>query len=282
MSKLTDSKRLTGSLVHAWTEPCKREIETLDALGQVTGSEHQPERFKFIVDESGVPLATVTDKYTLITTRDFVSAVDIAADELDIKVEAQSGQYANGRSYVKLILPDLGMQVPGDTSITRATIDLQNDYRGGGSLKVLAGWFRMICTNGLVVGEIASKDIKRHTGKIDLMEFVTPALCKINDRFEAERLIALELQRQKQDTELVEQIVASAAGRYEGDIRRAVRQNAHAMGDNLWALSQAVSEISTHRMQTRANGEARTGFNAAADTWATTNYNRIVAFAGVA
>ena len=281
MSKLTDSKELQGSLVHAWTEPCQREIEILDAHGNVTGKENSEERFKFIIDESGVPLATVTDKYTLVTTRDLVSAVDLAADELDINLDATSGAYANGRSYVKLTLPDLSLKVNGDPSITKATLDLQNDYRGGGSLKMLAGWFRMICTNGMIVGEIASRDIKRHTGDIDLMAFVTPGLLKIRDRFEAERIVAETLAAQAQDKELVEQIVASAADRYENDIRRAVRENAREMGSNLWALSQAVSEISTHRMQLRANGEARTGFNAAADTWATANYNRIRAFAGI-
>lgn len=281
MSKLTDSPKLQGSLVHAWTEPCARKIEVLDAHGNVTGSDHQDERFKFIVDETGTPLATVTDKYTLVTTRDFVSAVDLAAEELDINVTANSGQYANGRSYVKLELPDMELKINGDPSITKGTIDLQNDYRGGGSLKMLAGWFRLVCSNGMVVGEIASRDIKRHTGDIDLMAFVTPALLKVSERFEAERIVAETLAQQAQDKELVEQIVASAADRYEGDIRRAVRENSREIGNNLWALSQAVSEISTHRMQLRANGEARTGFNAAADTWATANYNRIRAFAGV-
>jgi hypothetical protein len=113
------------------------------------------------------------------------------------------------------------------------------------------------------------------------MAFVTPALLKLQDRFETERIVAEALAQQAQDKELVEQIVASAADRYEGDIRRAVRENAREMGSNLWSLSQAVAEISTHRMQLRANGETRTGFNAAADTWATANYNRIRQYAGV-
>ena len=281
MSKLTDSTKFKGSLTHAWLEPCKREVEILDAQGKFAGRTHNTERFNFIVDESGEPLATVTEKYTLVTNRELVSAVDLAADELGLKVEAERGKYNSGRSYYKLVLPNLSMTVPGDTSVTKATIDIQNDYRGGGSLKLLAGWFRMICTNGLVVGEIASRDIKRHTGDIDLMEFVKPALCKINDRFEVERLIALELQRQAQSKELVEEIVADSADRYEADIRRVVRENTRDMGSNLWSLSQAVSEVATHRMQMRANGDERTGFNAAADVWATRQYNRIRAFAGV-
>ena len=280
MSKLSASPNLEGQLVHAWTEPCYRHtVENENSNYPI--DTYDEERFQFIVDESGVPLATVTDKYTLVTTRDLVSAVDLAADELGINLEANSGQYANGRSYVKLTLPDLSMQVAGDPSPTQATIDLQNDYRGGGSLKLLAGWFRIICTNGLVVGEIASRDIKRHTGKIDLMGFVMPALQKVNDRFVAEKFIAEQLAQETQDKELVEQIVASAADRYEGDIRPAVRENNREIGNNLWSLSQAVAEISTHRMQMRANGESRTGFNAAADTWATANYNRIREFAGL-
>ena len=281
MSKLTDSTKFKGSLTHAWLEPCKREVEILDAQGRPAGRKHDTERFNFIVDESGTPLATVTEKYTLVTNREFVSAVDMAADELGLKVEAERGKYNNGRSYYKLVLPNLSMQVPGDASVTKATIDIQNDYRGGGSLKLLAGWFRMVCENGLVVGEIASRDIKRHTGDIDLMEFVKPALCKVSDRFEAERLIALALQKETIESTLVEEIVADAADRYEADIREAVRTNTRDIGPNLWALSQAVSQISTHRMQERATGEARTGFNAAADTWATRQYNRIREFAGV-
>lgn len=280
--KLTDSKQFEGKLVHAWTEDSyrKRPVDPSNASFTIPEA-YDSQRFKYVIDEQDHVLASVTDQYTLVTNRDFVSAVDIAADELGIEVEANRGSYVNGRSHYRLVLPGHSMRIPGDESVTKATLDIQNDYRGGGSLKLLAGWFRMICTNGLIVGEIASSNSQRHVGEIKLMEFVMPALAKIADRFEVERVIAEALQRQKADADLVEAIVADSADRYEADIRRAVRENARSMGDNLWALSQAVSEIATHRMQTRADGGTRTNFNSAADTWGTRQYNRILEHADV-
>lgn len=282
MPKLTDSKQFEGNLVHAWTEPCYRRI--IDPRDRTPEYEYNDERFQFIIDERDEVLATVTDQYTLVTNRDLVSAVDLAADGMGIRMEANRGEYANGRSYFRVILPDLELQVPGDSSVTRCSIDIQNDYRGGGSLKLLAGWFRLICTNGMVVGEIASQDIKRHTGKIDLMAFATGALQKVQDRFEAERLIALELQDHPlpgPTHPLIVELLKSTADRYAADLMLAIAENGSALGHNLWALSQAVSQVATHRMQQRADGMPRTGFNGSADVWATQQYNRIREYAGV-
>lgn len=308
---LTESKVFEGKLVNATLEPVYSAHErTTDTGIMIPGAvDFEQERFQIVRDETSEALATVTDKYKLVTNRDFVSAVDLAADELNIRLEAKRAEYNNGRSYYRMILPDMEMKVGKDPSITQGSIDISNDYRGGGSLRILAGWFRLVCTNGMVVGEIASKENRRHVGDFDVYEWVKPAIAKLIDRFATEKVVAEALAEapfeairnaawgmgreaaqqavRSEDLEatsdiaLVERLLANTAERYHTDLARAVRENTRDIGNNLWALSQAVSEIATHRMQETATGDARQNFNAAADEWATRQYNLIAQHAGI-
>lgn len=297
---LLQSPEFKPAMIDAHLEPCMRIVKVESETGSFT--DLQEERFKFIVDETDTSLATITDQYKLVTNAEFVDAVDRAASELGIRVEPLGAHYVNGRSYFRMQLPDLTMKVGDDPSPTTCTIDLQNDYRGSGSIKVLAGWFRLVCTNGLVVGEIASRETRRHVGDFDIYEWVKPAMEKVWKRFEKEQRIAAGLAEERFDAveagnwrqgreaaqkaikaddggTLIDRILADTADRYHDDLRVAARDYQFEIGGNLWALAQAVSDVATHRMQKRANGDDRTNFNAAADEWATRQYNRIVAYA---
>lgn len=292
---LVDHPRLKDKLVKAHLETCYRMKEE-DGRVDFNG-----ERFQFVVDESDEPLATVTDKYTLVQHREVISALDLAADARGLSLEPTEAHYINGRLVTKFEVPGYEMQVGTDPSQTKLTINVHNDYKGEGGLAVLIGWFRMICSNGLVIGEVAASNKRRHVGNINVGEFMSTAVNKAVGRFEAERLIAQTLaehryplaawnpasrdvaakrvRKAKTDgttPDIVDLILADTAERYHDDLNRAVRENVREIGENLWALSQAVAEIATHRMQQRADGSTLTrGFNSAADTWATRQSNRI-------
>lgn len=291
---LTDHKKLEGKLVHAWKEPAYRQMT--DREGNVT---HDATRVSLVVDETDSVLGTVTDRYTLVRNADLVGALDIAAGALGVDLEPTKALYRNGRANYQFRAPSMEYQAPGDRSKTTGLVILTNDYRGGGGLGIKSGLFRLVCTNGLVVGQIAHSDLIRHVGEIDVLGFVRAGLQKLVDQADVQRLLVAELARHKyagleasvrliedraaaqrfvteaqqrdEDPSLVHAILADTPDRYHGYIRQAVGEETRDMGENLWSLVQLIARTSTHGMpQTQA-----------ADDWATRQLNRVREFANV-
>jgi hypothetical protein len=148
----------------------------------------------------------------------------------------------------------------------------------------------------MIAGKLSHQRTLRHVGEIDVYGFVCEAVAKVRDEFDKHRILAealaaerhhmsgvnvdrdVNLRRVADSREggplantatLVDQIMADTAERYDNYLRTAIRENERDMGSNLWALTQAVSQTSTHRMP---------GMNA--DAWATRQLNRIRQFAG--
>lgn len=262
---LINHPALAGKLVHAWTEPCKRDMRE---HGGESTAKIEDTRFRFVVDEGDNLLATVTDKYRLVRNADLVSAAEIAAEARGLTLEPAKGKlsgYSGGRSKYTFHIPELEYQVSGDPSKMHPTLVLGNDYRGAGGLRVSTGYYRLVCTNGAIAGTVAYRDFKRHVGHFDLLQFVGAAVDRLHDIFEADRLAAETLASTPivaGQTELVARMDETTPARYQDSLHRAVRENTIAMGENAWAYVQAVAEVATHRMQRRER------FNHAADPWA--------------
>lgn len=289
---LTQNKVLEGKLVHAWKEPAYREMRDKD-----NNVLHDATRVSLVIDETDAVLGAVTDRYTLVRNRDLVSALDIAADSLGVALEPTKALYRNGRATYHFRAPDLTIKAPGDPSVTTGLVILTNDYRGGGGLGIKSGMFRIVCTNGLVVGKIAHQDLLRHVGEIDIYAFVRDGLQRLVDQFDVNRVLASTLAAHnyagleadtvrirnramaqslvqeaidaKVTPGLVPAILADTPERYHRYIRDAVGEEAQVMGANLWALAQLVARTATHAMPATA----------AADDWATRQLNRVREFA---
>lgn len=280
---LTDHPILKGTMPKAWHE----EVWRANPSGDLDAASHEVvPKAKLVVDETDTVLATVSKRHTLVQNRELVSALEMAADRCNLDVQPIVGQYRRGRSVYEFTVPALDMRPLGDPSKTVPKIRLTNDHTGAGGLKVASGWYRLICSNGLTIGTVSHQKTIRHTGEIDVFGFVEEALTRIQDEFDTQRILAETLSqtphhfagldddrkdnvRYVEDSDnhtpsLVDQILADTAERYDSYLRNAIRENRREMGDNLWALAQAVAETSTHRMP-----------GANADAWATRQLNRI-------
>lgn len=291
---LTQNKILDGKLVHAWKEPAYRELRDKD-----NNVSHDETRVSLVIDETDAVLGAVTDRYTLVRNRDYVSALDVAASELGVALEPTKAQYCNGRGLYQFKAPDFVMQAPGDPSKTTGLVILTNDYRGNGGLGIKSGMFRVVCTNGMVVGKIAHQDLLRHVGEIDIYAFVREGLQRLVDQFDVNRLLVSTLathpynglqrdilaiedraaaQRMvdaavdaKHTPDLIPAILADTPDRYHQYIKQVVGEETQVMGANLWALAQLVARTATHRMPETAT----------ADDWATRQLNRVREYANV-
>lgn len=292
MNRLIDHKKLEGKLVRAHLEPSFRHtvVNGLDSFKQ--------SRFYDAIDEYDTELAGgLTKQYTLVQNREFISALDLAADERGLDLQPRKAVYRNGRGLYEFGVPSHKFRITGDPSDTEGLIRMSNDYRGQGGLGIMSGWFRLICSNGVIVGTIAHKDTKRHVGDIDVYKFVCAGLDRFVERFETERVLAemlgserytpsadsIHATTQAEAREAIERtggdllarILADTPDRYTANVQRAVRENQQSVGDTLWGVVQAVAEIATHRMQETAQGGARSSYSFAADSWGSRQFNRI-------
>lgn len=256
---LVNHKALEGKLVHAWTEPTKREV---------ADGGHEATRYKFIVDESDHVLGTVSDRYKLVLNRELVAALDVAADAAGMRLEPAisprhgGAAYENGRSrYV--FTADREFRVAGDSSALKPTVILKNSYRGNGGIRIEVGIFRVICTNGMIAGTVAYHNLARHVGGFDTYAFVEQAVAALDAEMEKARIEADRAAAQiiTAGDELLQRMLADTAQRYAPDLERAVRENTAELGQTEWAYMQAAAETATHRMQERSR------FNMAADVW---------------
>lgn len=280
MTKLVDHGMLKGKAPAAWKEPAYREVGDVSEDAQ-----YESTRMELIVDESDSVLGCVTERYNLVQNRDLITALDLACDAAGMRLEPVSARYQKGRAEYKFNLPDEGFKVTGDGSGQLPQIVVKNDYRGSGGLGIMAGWFRMVCSNGMIVGEVAHQNLRRHVGEIDLYGFVQAGVLGIADAIQVERIMMETLaatrvpdftplapredakeRLKKGSTSVLDSIAADTAPRYLSYLNTALRENQRELGPTAYALVAAITQTSTHRMP---------GWTA--DEWATRQINRIKA-----
>lgn len=105
----------------------------------------------------------LSDKYSLINTR---RLIDIAENQ---GFNVASTKYPKGKNsghglhLVRLDLPGHELKAKGEH---KPQVIIQNAHNGTSSIRILAGVFRLICSNGLVAGDTSLNIRLRHVGLI--------------------------------------------------------------------------------------------------------------------
>jgi len=126
--------------------------------------------------------AFLSDRYRRIDNFEIAEAVlPIIAEMPEARVE--SCEVTDSRMYLKVVNPRLTTDVvPGDT--VQAGIMITNSEVGLGAVKVQPLLYRLVCTNGMVVNDAATK--ARHLGRVqtgdDGFEIYTNETIEADDR----------------------------------------------------------------------------------------------------
>ena len=119
--------------------------------------------YKFIVrEDTGQVLSCMTDEYKLIKNEEIIDkAMPIIKDRGGVLVE--ENLFGDGaRTSWKWKFPEIEVDV-GDNDLMNPTISLNNSYDGSSEASALAGCFRIICSNGLVIGVTLGQGSTRHS-----------------------------------------------------------------------------------------------------------------------
>lgn len=253
----------------------------------IRGDSEEHSRFISIVDDKGHECGAVSQRYRLIRNGDLLGALDLASDKAGMDLEIRRWRYYNGRFTVDLSSGAL-FRAPGDKSETQPYLRLVNGYGGVSTLDGLAGMFRLACTNGTLVGKYTHKNTQKHVGKFNLMNIVGELLFSLKKQAEVQKIIAeaaghapfvfLRKDYSEQRSEeflanrrLLTEIVNSTPKKYHPSLIRAFEGYAEDVGSTVWAILQAISEVSTHDMKGTLSGDA----------WQLKQTNRVLQFADI-
>ena len=132
-----------------------------DELGDVVLMDNSG--YKFIVrQDTGDVLSCVTDTYKVVQNYSVIEAAEPILKETEaVLTEAES--FSNGaRSIWTWKIPDIKVKVD-KKDFVNPTITIKNSYDGSVQLHILAGAFRLVCSNGLVIGTTISNKVNKHS-----------------------------------------------------------------------------------------------------------------------
>lgn len=129
-------------------------------------------RLPFGEDDTFIPVGVVSKDYALVP---HLAVLDVATKALadakistaDVKAELKITEYGE-RMALSLYLPDKYSFDPGDGHPMALRLECLNSVDGSTRFRALVGWFRFVCSNGLVIGVTNSDVRRRHLGDLRL------------------------------------------------------------------------------------------------------------------
>lgn len=123
-------------------------------------------------DADCVPIGVVSKDYALLQHSSVLDETVKALEESTIdpaSVDAELRLTELGeRMKLSLRLPDNYLFDPGDKFPMAVRLECLNSVDGSTRFRAVMGWFRLVCSNGLVIGITRSESDRRHVGDLQL------------------------------------------------------------------------------------------------------------------
>lgn len=143
-------------------------------------------RLPVTVTEKPIPVGVVSNTYQLAQHTDVVEMClkGIRAHQIDPSVLrcevglTPLGEWMNFRAY----FPEIFSHNPSDGNRLALRLECFNSVDGSSRLVILFGWFRIICTNGLIIGETKASLRDTHDENLNLEvipEIISKGLAKV-------------------------------------------------------------------------------------------------------
>lgn len=131
-------------------------------------------RLPFGDDISFIPVGVVSKDYVLVQHNTVLDVVIAVLDEAgiapsDVKAELKITEYGE-RMALNLHLPKKYSFDPGDGNSMALRLECMNSVDGSTRFRAIMGWFRFVCSNGLVIGVTRSDFRRRHVGDLRLSD----------------------------------------------------------------------------------------------------------------
>ncbi len=127
-----------------------------------------------IDDPNFVPVGVVSKEYVLVPHAEVLKIARKALEAAnipptDVKTKLEITEYGE-RMALSLYLPEKYSFDPGDGHSLALRLECFNSVDGSTRFRALMGWFRIVCSNGLIIGVTRSDVRRRHIGDIGLSD----------------------------------------------------------------------------------------------------------------
>jgi hypothetical protein len=131
-------------------------------------------RMPFGEDTAFIPVGVVSKDYVLVPHTAVLDAATQALDAAkiapaEVKAELKITEYGE-RMALSLYLPDKFSFDSGDGHPMALRLECLNSVDGSTRFRALMGWFRVVCSNGLIIGVTRSDMRRRHVGDFRLQD----------------------------------------------------------------------------------------------------------------
>lgn len=121
-------------------------------------------------DNDHVPVGVVSRSYTLVQHTAVLDAAEKALNDANIGAsnvcaELNITEYGE-RMALSLFLPEKYNYVPHSSHPMALRLECLNSVDGSTGFQALMGWFRFICSNGLIIGVTQTSMRRRHAGAV--------------------------------------------------------------------------------------------------------------------
>jgi hypothetical protein len=222
-------------------------VKEVPAVGQLFGKGLKEKTgYKFIVrEDNGDILSCMTDEYQLVTNQQLYDAsIDtlrkVGAVEREVKVLADGK-----RSIMRYVIPNVKVKVSKE-DVVNPEIMLKNSYDGSWEIGIQAGAYRLVCSNGMVIGVVLSKKSNKHSiynPRIsELPELIAETIETTANVFKDDFALMLDTKVNKEHVQkLIEMIPTNVM---EPFVQYLMSHNP----DNYWDLINAATWVNTHHM----------------------------------
>jgi len=138
-------------------------VKEVPAITSGADSELLETGYKFIIrEDTGDILSCMTDEYKLVTNETVLKHANPIIEKSGGKVK-EVRMFANGaKTTLKWHFPNEKVNIGKNEDLTPEII-INNSYNGTSGLNILAGAFRLVCTNGMIIGVVSQNYKNKHS-----------------------------------------------------------------------------------------------------------------------
>jgi len=203
--------------------------------------------YKFIVrEDTGNVISCMTDEYKLVTNNEIYETAEPIMKDVGATLSEVQTFSDGAKTSFKWTLKDIKVDL-GDGDLLNPEITLRNSYNGQWGLHILAGEFRLVCSNGLVIGVVVSRKNYKHSVYNMSLDDIAPS---INDTITSTTGIFNKELPVLKNTPVKEKHIVELIGMIPSNQMEQFTQYLMAhKPENYWDLLNSATWIVTHSMR---------------------------------
>ena len=228
--------------------PVSLEMVYHPGANDITGWEDTKYRYVMRNDTNEI-LSIVTKDYQLVENEKLVEAIMPSIDSFGGKL-IECKLFGDGsRVQYRFQFPDKKITILDQDDLIPEVV-IKNSYDGSTAITVMAGAFRLVCTNGMVIGQIVDYFRNRHLTDVDVSKLndIIQSTIEKTITYLNEKVVKLAEIKPVKEQHIIDVIQLFPERMMERAMEHIIRNKPK----NYWDLLNITTNIATHNMNREA------------------------------